>query len=879
LKKHIHDIITEIENLLGKVRKKVNKIKENLIDNNKIDEAMWASDIETDALNAMRRLGESRSEVVKFSELSKKFRDSPEELIYLLSIPDIPVTTGSGKKIAEAIAGYKGLGIETIDHKLDEVRYEGIVLPFGEAPLSEVSMTSFMYRVPPFELTRPTYEGFVDKEITDILGARFVWLVKPSEVDYDSWRSVLRKTDSRQDLIVKGKYGFEYGMVVPSTINLVDLSSKSFFVEVTGRYPFFIKFGSSKIEREGSTLRIKQRLLQHLEERVKLVSKDLGPVLGQWKLRIDYPYFCYKGMGISTDPYDKHCPFVKRCPFSKEKGGPCDGDIYWSARYWRRKFYPKVYPLRRLRFSKATGLQIFKESFPFSILRLEAFDRRHVESRWYGVEIGTWFIRARPTVRIFFDTEIGYGIPTSVLELSFDRDWIKGFVEDLLKREKEIRQMVVTKFLLHKALGTRLDYKRLSKVVSDLTEGESEIAKTFRKYVERVLDEDIIDFSRRILLHSLKHMFTQYVLEKVAGVDMNFILAKYNYKYSDAILLAENARNGRIGIVDTVIRVVNDKGFASFVLDFANWLYDYLYSHTRDFERLSVLRTQEAEKTIRALITRFEKGTRSEKELCKHINAIIRKVKAFKNKLDETGVKIDIATARTVLLAGEKIKEEEVEKIEDYFDDILEMVGFHLCLDGCNGCVILEKYCSEGVRQILTTSKTLLFRFVEMLRDLISRGWTIRSTELGKNIEPLLFKAKKNFEIVSPYISPRYANKLVELSQNGVKVRVITWLPKEEEKKDFDFQIESLRILRENVDGRYLSVRVMDKPEVKLPHDKTYISDDIVVTGSFNLTESGLFGNWERAEIKIHPATVLNEKNQFERLWQECSDITKYKIL
>ena len=238
-------------------------------------------------------------------------------------------------------------------------------------------------------------------------------------------------------------------------------------------------------------------------------------------------------------------------------------------------------------------------------------------------------------------------------------------------------------------------------------------------------------------------------------------------------------------------------------------------------------------------------------------------------------MKLDISLARTVLLTGGIISETDVEDIGDYFDDILEKYGFRLCLDGCNGCVRLERFCGEGVQQILTTSKMLLRRFAEYLKGIISRGLTIRSNKIGEYVEPILFNVRRSLDIICPYISPKYAKKLVELSSRA-RVRIITWMPKKED-EEHEFQKESLRILRENL-GKNLFVRIIDKSETKLVHDKTYIADDIVLTGSFNLTESAFSGNIERVEIKLHPETVKTEKDQFEELWRVAIDISNYDI-
>ncbi|MEM2613486.1 MAG: phospholipase D family protein [Nitrososphaerota archaeon] len=872
------DLVEKLRATLSKLQEKVySKVRE-LYEKGSINDAKIASSISTTLLDALGKISYNKIKLLKFVEFSKKFKDSPEELVYLLSLPDIPAVVGSGKRVAESIAGFRGLGIETIDHKIDEIKYEKVSLKEEEHPLFEVSLTSFMYRVPPFELTKCTYEKGIDKEITDVLGSRFLWILKPKEVLWDSWNEVLKKTtDGKITPLVKGEYSYEGTLIVPKVIELIDLSSRSITVEVGGRYPFFIKFGSSIIDNEMSTLRTKEKLLQFLRDRLATLPRVIGPRLASWKLRLDYPYFCYKGLGLSTDPFDARCPFVNRCWLGSERGGPCDGRLFWSGKYHKRRFYPKSYPLRRLEIGRG-GSITYRDKFPLSLIKFVAYDMKRVESRWYAVEIGTWFINARPTVRIFFDTEIGYTIPTSLMEFSFEREWLNGIIKEVLYKRGEVRRNIAIKFILSKALGKTLEYKRLSKIVKELMNKESKLAEEYRNYVEGAeLKDELVDFARRTLLHSLEHILTQYILEKFAGVDMNFILTKYCYKNkSDRIILAENAKNGRIGIVDTIIRVIKDKGLPNFFYSFSDWLTTYLNFHNHDFDKLASLREKEAEKTLTQTISRLERGNSKEQSIADKIRGVCEKIEEFRKALEASEVDLDITLARTILLAGEIISESDVEEIGDYFDDVLEKCGFKLCLDGCNGCVRVERYCGEGIQQILTTSKTLLYEFAENLRNMMLTGITKRSNELGKYVEPIIFGAKKNLDVLCPYISPPYADKLIQLASKGVKVRVITWMPKKED-KEYEFQKESLRLLKKNLSTNLL-VKVEDKPEIRLMHDKTYIADNIVLTGSFNLTESAFYGNFERVEIKLHPETIDSEKKQYEVLWEKSADLSKCEI-
>ncbi|KXB02218.1 hypothetical protein AKJ43_02170 [candidate division MSBL1 archaeon SCGC-AAA261D19] len=61
----------------------------------------------------------------------------------------------------------------------------------------------------------------------------------------------------------------------------------------------------------------------------------------------------------------------------------------------------------------------------------------------------------------------------------------------------------------------------------------------------------------------------------------------------------------------------------------------------------------------------------------------------------------------------------------------------------------------------------------------------------GEKVLPLLKRAKEELTVYSPYISPEYAELLVEKSENGADVTVFTAKP------DADYHRRSLQILRE----------------------------------------------------------------------------------
>jgi len=864
--RELERIVDKIEAYLSKAHMKLYQEigrlsttgKEKIIERlHRVSAEIWSS---------LREVREKKSVIEEFVNLVKKTRSMPEDIINLLSLSELPVTRGGGRVIVEGIVGYRGLGIETIDHHLDKISYENVEEPRGEGTPTNVSITSLMYRVPPFELTRCSYERGRDEEITKILGARHVWLVKPRGVTDYSWGNVLTKTlGRRRKNVIIGEYDRIGRIIQLNTLKLVDITQRSLELVIVdtsgrGRYIFFLKLGSSRLEEKLENVRNKKRILEILREREKQAPAELGS-RGSWRIRLDYVYFCYKGLALSTDPYDLECPF-KKCPL--RVSGMCDGERYWSAKYFRRKPYPKVYPLRTV-YPGIGGIPSYREALPAGLIVFSAYDKRRIESVWYGLEVGTWFIRARPTVRIYFDdnSKVGYSIPTSLLELSFKMEWLNEEIKTILLENDEVRRNIALKYVLLNSLGRRLDYDKLAKALTNIISSEGDEFEQFNKYYKRKeIDNGILKFARRLLLHSLTHLLTQYVLFRLVGVDYNFILTRYYYKNAAKVFVAENAKNGRLGIVDTVIKHVKRKGLPAFLLEFTEWLNAFLEAHERDFKNISAERKNEAARLITATIRKLRTEDPRKADRLNKINEIVQ---SFRDELDRVELELDIALARTVLLASNKIKEELIQDLEDYFDDILERNGFYLCWDGCNACVRLEKRCNEGIFQVLTTSKTLLHVFIKRLHNLLSTGVNITSRSVGKILEPLLRRAEKSLDISSPFISSRYARMLVDKSKEGVWVRVLTSMP---EGGEFKYHLEALEVLKQNLSDT-LEVRIAESL-----HAKTYIVDGkLAVTGSANLTESGLYKNLEHIEVKMEPKTVEDNVKVFEEMWKSAKPI------
>jgi len=803
----------------------------------------------------INKLNAAKDKIDEFVKISQDLKISPDEIVEFLTLPDIPVKHTVGKKFIESIVGFRGLGIETIDHHLERFGYEEI-----KDESEEVSLTMIMYRVPPYMLVLPNSSPDIDKRISDIVGNRFVWLVRPKGLRDEDWRKISRELGFKETKpIIDGDTQFVGGMYVPSRITLINLINKCIKIE-TPRVS--IKLGSDTIKNKTKNLTNKNTILSKL---VELRNDAASNVTGRWGLRFDYVYYCYWGRGLSTDPFDVKCPFTN-CTVRRD--GICDGVRLWSGAYGYRKPFPKVYPLRDAQFEN-DGRKIADESLPGEIIRFLAYDNRHVHNYWYGIEFGTWFIGARPTIRLLFGDDrryfrIGYRIPTSVIEIILDDNWLEQVIIDSLRANEALRKALALKFIL--SLERSFEYGALMGKVDELLDKEEDFALYQRIVNENKFEEDFITFCKRVLLHSLKHLLSQFILKNLLGVEFDFVIPKYYYNSGrypnnvNKILIAENAKNGKIGIVDTIVKIIDDKGLPQFLREFCEFTIGYLEEHTREFDKIDAERQKEAKKCLDRVKSKLDKDKRE------RLESIENAVKSLKERAKNAGIELDSAMARLYLLIEGGIDETALRDLEDYFDDILDSYGFRTCVDGCNACVRLERECGEGSGQILTTSKLLLLEVLKRLKHLLEHGFSFSNERnVGKIVEPILRGAKKELLISSPFISDHYVRTLIkEKVDNGVTVKIIT-APSAEGDENIAHQraLEELKRLEKECEN--LKIKIVDDL-----HAKLYIIDmKYAITGSANLTIRGMKYNIEHIEVKMDRRSISEFIESFEKLWSE----------
>lgn len=153
------------------------------------------------------------------------------------------------------------------------------------------------------------------------------------------------------------------------------------------------------------------------------------------------------------------------------------------------------------------------------------------------------------------------------------------------------------------------------------------------------------------------------------------------------------------------------------------------------------------------------------------------------------------------------------------------------------------------------------------MRSYVGRG-------AGAHIENKLLSAQQYVLVCSPWISPFYAQKLVDLAKRGVVVKLIT------SNSDVREHQEALKIIKNALKperdwlGRVkkdwqppsIDVKIIDE---RFVHAKIYAIDgNYAVVGSANLTEHGMWKNVEHLIIFDDETSVEQIENDFALLWQ-----------
>jgi len=142
---------------------------------------------------------------------------------------------------------------------------------------------------------------------------------------------------------------------------------------------------------------------------------------------------------------------------------------------------------------------------------------------------------------------------------------------------------------------------------------------------------------------------------------------------------------------------------------------------------------------------------------------------------------------------------------------------------------------------------------------------------VGKHVDSIIRSAKERIYIVSPFLSPYYTKMLIKQAKKGIKVRIIT-----SGSQDSLPHQKSLAILNK---WKQLLPNLSIGISEEFVHAKMFIIDSTVITGSANLTLTGMRRNIERIEIHNDPEYLYQSEKTFHKLWSKTKPLLYDNII
>lgn len=157
---------------------------------------------------------------------------------------------------------------------------------------------------------------------------------------------------------------------------------------------------------------------------------------------------------------------------------------------------------------------------------------------------------------------------------------------------------------------------------------------------------------------------------------------------------------------------------------------------------------------------------------------------------------------------------------------------------------------------------------------------------VGKYIEKELFSARDYVLIASPDISPSLGEKLFEMTNHGIRVRVITSNTSGADSdktnqyaRDFVKPPKSYETDPTEWRPPPLEYKIVNTKEVSLIHAKIYVIDGkCAIFGSANLTVNSFWNFAEYIHITRDPAEIKEIEGDFETLWNSYHDTELEKL-
>ena len=720
-------------------------------------------------------------------------------------------------QVLESLVGFRYMGNEFIDHKVD------VETEQNTAPEQEESLSNVVARMSPFEMQDLPIESGDARDITKHVGGRYSWFIEPenyyllSEGEDQFWDI---KNSLDEAGVALGSSTEYPSMRVPRTIEFVDfLSRDAFTLKINcqtdnGTKPLYIRYGSDEIVNSEIKGRysIKQNIKElgdqsnpnysTVKEATERKLESIGDRLIQnnpWGANFDYISACQIGRAISTDPTCQQCPAE-----IQEDCQLCDGKEHWST---YRKMFPKVHVNKEVRNYPKTDrvLSLDLDTVTYDDLTDD------IEFVYNKVNVNI------PTSYKYYQREfevkpIGYRARTSLVNLPLNETFIDIIIDNLLAQRPNLTRLLKYKYYMY------TKYRGLGHT--------SEVAPEVFNYDPDAINPDsqeFREFARESLTHTLAHMLYLYIVKEV-GVDAQKLSC---HPQDGEIVIFEDSKRNGMGVVETIRNRLDNKGAFGVFDEFGNDILDFLSDHD---DRIEAQMKQKDDNTIKKLENKDDQ-----------IASLSSEMEDLNQKIEQQVDLqfVDFSTYRYLLL--DRLEEDDEETAE-YVLPLVQARGVpHLCYDGCNECVILEKYCNEPFGQSYLLSKKLLQAFLNYYQggsaSAVKRG-------LGHELRDLFSNANE-LRVKTPFIDQFGIDLLQDLIDGGTDVTLVT---RREDNSRWISQLEKMNL------------KLKFAEEYGASHAKAYYmkndESSLLAKGSVNLQQKGFLENeenmslvWDKDEI------------------------------
>jgi hypothetical protein len=740
---------------------------------------------------------------------------------------DLLMTLYRGKELWSHNLLTKLTGLRNIagDQYVEEVTLEA---PFLSSEEINIPIDELFMRYPPFEPIQIEYKGII---------GRFIWFIQPRNAII-----MLPEIKNTMEKMIKIEKD-SLVSVIPIDLFSNNVDKPEIFVKINlGRSKgiIFVKYGSKKLYNLYSKICGKQA--ECTKEHIKKIQENYEKTTGKRYsvFNLGYVWFCTLGRGMSTDPFDIKCPFMKNCPVGRSIERSKDKCDKWS---WSRRLFPKVFvvPKRELYF--ASDGPSYEEALVF----IEPFKAKGV--RLYEIyEKLQWnmpsAITEGPVVEIDLETPVKKHLPrTNIIGFTIPLSMIKAILKSLIDEDipnkpeiivanKDMKaglnKILLSKFYVYKETKKGLDtYTFLQKRDKEIIENFKKFYSAFIKNKEE--QEEYMEFLLNMLAHTLAHFFVTYVSNSLE-IEPSNLLYVYKVNSKEDKLIVAIAENSAWGSLDIVNHVNSKFGSISRLIDeFINNTLNSLEKHNKDVLMFTERRIPE-----------------KREENFQQMKKVIDKVKERYDNFINNGIIIDTATFLNNYVLSEEdyklmkeLKEQgvdiDIRTLRELIVDAIVASGINVCIDGCTACVILERGCTSPVLQNLLLSRNLAERVLKVLtgREQLKGK--------GKELGLVIFnQAKESFFAFSPYLDEEGVEFLQKLASRNVKVTLIT-------------RKENAKLYGEKLRSTGIDVYTL-KPELQR-HDKFYIIDRrILVSTSQNLSRLSSINDFQLKRIDVSEA-------------------------